>query len=289
MVTFSAHIEYGITEKYRQHFSAYHCASANWDPNKQIEDIRALLARGIDALLIDPMDAQVVATGVQEAFEAGVAVIVASSPLSAAPYVCFATLDAEGRGIACADWMLQHTSGGQVIVVQSVPAAGDSASWLNGVRQRLQGAANILATVVECPWSVEGARESIASWIGELTIDGVIVENGLLGRGVVEAFAERGMAAPPIAGVDDWNGWLRTARESGVRFLAQSGGTNVGLHAVELAVEVLSGQQVPRLVELPYEVFDQSGLHRYYRPDLTDHYWAIHELPQTWIERMFRP
>lgn len=290
MVMFSAHIEYGIQEKYRDYFKDYFCTAANWDPNKQIEDIKILLREGIDLLLIDPMDTTVVAAGVQEAMDAGVPVILASSRVRGAPYVSWVTANEEERGAACAEWLCRTTSGGRVAVLVSVPAAGDSTSWLKGVRRRLGDQPEMEMVVAQCPWSSAGARGVMASMLDEsMPINGVIVQNGVLGRGVVQAFTERGDETPPIAGGDDWNGWLRTAKEHAVRFMGLSGGANLGLRAVELATQVLSGQRVPRYVEFPYEIFDDSALDRYYYPDLSDHYWAVNDLPQAWIERMFKP
>lgn len=290
MVMFSAHIEYGIMEKYREHFKEYFCTSANWDPNKQIEDIKILLAEDIDLLLIDPMDTTVVAAGVQEAMDTGVPVILASTRVSGAPYVSWVTSNEEERGSACGDWLCRTITGGRVAVLVSVPAAGESELWLKGVCRRLGDRPDIEMIVEQCPWSSAGAKHVMASILSEFTsIDGVIVQNGVLARGVVQAFTERSNKIPPIAGADDWNGWLRTAREYGVRFMGLSGGANLGLRTVDLAVEVLSGQRVPRYVEFPYKTFDDSVLDRYYCPDLSDHYWAINDLPEAWIERMFKP
>ena len=70
-------------------------------------------------------------------------------------------------------------------------------------------------------------------------------------------------------------------------FLGLSGGANLGLLCVELATRVLAGDPVQRDVLFPYSVLDHSDLHRYYRPDLTDHYWTVNDLPQAWIERIF--
>jgi ribose transport system substrate-binding protein len=168
-------------------------------------------------------------------------------------------------------------------------AAGDSQLWLRAVRHGLDARPDLETVAAQCAWSTEGARVAMTSLLSHSApIDGVIVHNGLLGRGIVEAFVERGDEIPPIAGADDWNGWLRTARERRVRFLGLSGGANLGLRAVDMATEVLSGQPVRRYVPFPFEVFDESTLDRHYRPDLSDHYWAINDLPQAWIERMFK-
>ena len=291
MVMFSAHIEYGAKEKYKAHFADYWCTQANWDPNKQIEDIKLLLAQGIDLLLIDPLDHGVVQAGVEQATHAGVPVILASTRVQSNEYVSWVATNEEQRGTACADWLCQAVPDGHIVVLQSVPAASDSSLWLRGVRQRLDAQSSLHGVeVVPCTWASSQAQQVVASLLGPARpVAGVIVENGVLGLGVVQAFVERGLPIPPIAGVDDWNGWLRTAKEQSVRFLAQSGGANLGLRCVELATQILGGEPVPGYVQFPCTTFDAGALDRYYRPDLSDHYWAIHDLPETWIDRMFRP
>lgn len=288
MVMFSAHVEYGVREAYQAFFGGYLPIAANWDPNKQIEDIRALLTQEIDLLLIDPLDTTVVAQGLTEAMAAGVPVILASTRVSGAPYVSWVATDAEERGANCAAWLCSSIAGGRVAVLHSWWAAGDTELWLRGVRRQLEEHVAIEATFAQCAWSVDGARQAMTDILRESGgVEGVLVQSGVLGRGAVEALAERGEDMPLLAGVDDWNGWLRTAQAHSVRFLAQSGGTSLGLRCVQLATQVLAGERVPAWIDFPYETFDQTTLNRYLRPDLSDHYWAIHDLPEIWIERMF--
>ncbi len=289
MVMFSAHVEYGVREKYREYFRDDVSIAANWDPNKQIEDIRGLLAQDIDLLLIDPLDTTVVARGVAEAMEQGVPVILASSRVADAPYVSWVTTDAEERGAACALWMSQSVAAGRVAVLQSQFAAGDQQLWLQGARSQLDAHPALEPIVVRCPWSSAAAQQTVTSLLQQHTsIEGLIVHNGVLARGAVEAFVEQGREIPPIAGADDWNGWLRTARQYSVRFWALSGGANLGLYCIELATEVLSGHETPTYVPFPYQGFGEGDLDHYFRPDLSDHYWAVHDLPEAWIERMYR-
>jgi ribose transport system substrate-binding protein len=290
MVMLSAHIEYAAMERYRDHFAVYRAAAANWDPNKQIEDIQDLLTQGIDILLIDPMDTTVVAAGVQQAMDTGVPVVLVSSYLSRAPFVTWLAQSEEDRGAMCVDWLVQQSAAQQILVLVNVPASGVNELWLRGVQQRLDAHPNASARIESCHWSSAGATEAMADMLGDgASFDGIIVRDGLIARGVVEALVERGPSIPPIAGADDWNGWLWTAKEHSVEFLALSGGANLGLQAVELAVQVLSGESVPAYETLPLQVFDDTELSRYYRPDLNEHYWAVHELPEAWIERMFGP
>ena len=76
------------------------CTSANWDPNKQIEDIKTLLEESIDLLLIDPLDHPVVAAGIRKAMAANVPVILASTQVQGAPHVSWVAQNEAVRGAA---------------------------------------------------------------------------------------------------------------------------------------------------------------------------------------------
>ena len=287
-VMLSAHIEYGVKEKYRQYFGDYRSTSANWDSNKQIQDIEMLLAAGIDVLLIDSLDDATAAAGVRQAMDAGVPVIWLSSGIQNAPYVSWVTTDEEERGAKCADWLAQRIPGGRVVVLQSEPAMGESRLWLKGVR-RLESRPDVTLEVVTSFWLPSDAKRAVDSvLIKSPAIQGLVVNSGTAGQGAVEALSERGIAIPPVAGGDDCNGWLRTAQQRSVRFLGFGGHARLGLRCVELAMDVLSGRAVPAYEEFPYQVFDETAIDRYYRSDLSDHFWAIHELPEPWIQRMFK-
>lgn len=290
LIMLGAHIEYGVKEKYRDRFRFYRSTSANWDPDKQIQDIQKLLAEGLDLLLIDPLDHAVVAAGVQQAMDAGVPVICVSSTVQGAPYVTWATTNEEQRGELCADWVCRQIQGGRLLVVQGEPAIGDGRLWLRGVKRGLQTKRGVEAEVLNTFWTSSDAKRAVETALRRSpAVSGLIVNSGAIGQGAITALLERGRQIPPIAGVDDWNGWLRTANEHNIRFLGLSGCANLGLRCVELAIDVLNGTPVPVYVEFPYTVFDETAIPRYYRPDLSDHYWAIHELPESWIQRMFHP
>jgi ABC-type sugar transport system substrate-binding protein len=290
MVMLSAHIEYAAVDKYRDHFARYQSTSANWDPNKQIEDIQDLLAHGPDILLIDPMDTAVVASGVEQAVAADVPVILVSSYLSNAPYVTWLAQSEEERGTACVDWLVHEQAVERILVLSNRPASGANELWLQGVQRQLEAHGSVSARTERCQWSTVGARQATAALLeATTTVDGIVVRDGSIARGAVEAFVDQGLPIPPVAGADDWNGWLRTAKEQGVRFLGLTGSANLGLRAVELAMQVLSGEGAPGYELFPLHAFDHSELDAYYRPDLSEHYWAVHDLPESWVERMFRP
>lgn len=287
-VMLSAHIEYAITEKYRQHFDEYRFTVANWDSDKQILDVQKLVEGGIDLLLIDPLDNATVAAAVKQATEAGVPVICVSSVTQNAPYTSWVTTNEEERGALSADWLCQRVASGRVVVLQSEPAPGDGRLWLNGVYRRLDACPDLNVQVLTSFWLPADAKRVMSAALSETPlIQGLIVNSGTAGQGAVEALIESGVVIPPVAGGDDCNGWLRTAKERDVRFLGFGGSARLGLRCVELAMDVLSGKPVRAYEEFPYQVFEETAIDRYYHPELSDHFWAIHDLPEAWIQRMY--
>jgi ribose transport system substrate-binding protein len=185
--------------------------------------------------------------------------------------------------------MAEQLGSGQVVVLHSVPMVDDAESWLESVRGTLDQYAALEPVEASCPWTVAGTREVVDGILQQgVSPQGYLVSDGVLARGAVEAHLERGLGTPTVTGADDWNGWLRVAHLHGIPFHGLSGGADLGLRCVDLATQVLSGQPIPDIVEQPAVELCQDDLPKYFRPDLSDHYWAVHRLPDTWIERMFR-
>jgi hypothetical protein len=60
----------------------------------------------------------------------------------------------------------------------------------------------------------------------------------------------------------------------------------IGLHAVDAVVKTMRGETVPRYIDVPIVKFGKNDIDKYFRPDLSDDYWAIHKLPEDWIEKL---
>jgi hypothetical protein len=41
-------------------------------------------------------------------------------------------------------------------------------------------------------------------------------------------------------------------------------------------------------VEYPFITFEENEIDTYFRPDLNDHYWGPHLLPEEWILRLYK-
>jgi ribose transport system substrate-binding protein len=289
MIMFSAHYEYGIKERYKGKFKDYYVTAANFDPSKQINDVEDLLSKRIDLLFIDPISEGALVASVEKAMDRGIPVILGSTRVKTEKYVSWITTNNVKAGFLYGDWMGKRLKGeGSVLILLGAPGSSYAEENLKGIRQAFLNYPGIKeAQVVYASWSpVEAKKATEAAIQAGRKIDGII-SGGLMGLGAVDAFISQKKPIPPVC-ADDWNGWLKKAKKHNVEFFAVSGGSAMSSRAVDVAVKVLSGEPVARYVEYPFKTFDSSQLNKYLREDLNDNYWAIHELPESWVTKLYK-
>lgn len=287
-IMYSAHLEYAMKELHKGQFWGGLALSANWDADKQALDIDQLAGQDIRLLLVEPMNSPYVASVVSQASDHGLPVVLASSPLEGARAVAWVTTDEDERARTSVAWLLERVPGGRVVVIQSEPCQGSGQAWLKSARSALSKSTALQVDYLTSFWRpAEAKRVMLAALAKGPAPAGLVVNHGTVAQGAVEALLERGLAIPPVAGADDNNGWLRTAQENDVAFLGFGGSTRLGRKAIDVVCSVLSGESVAPVVIQPQTTFDAGQVEQFYRPDLTDHYWADHELPEYWIQTMF--
>jgi ribose transport system substrate-binding protein len=290
MTMFGMHFRYAIEEKYADFFSGFRVASCFWNPVQQISDIEGLVGQNVDILFVDPAAEAPLVGAVEEAMARGVPVILASTGVNTDDYVSWVSRDNTKAGFLYADWMGKKlTDGGKVVVLMGMAGSSYAEDVYRGVQQGLSAYPNIeIVGMAYADWSPVKAKEAMAAFIqANPKIDGVIADGGQMAYGAVEALLDAGRPIPPMT-ADDWNGWLRIAKQYNIVFVAESGGCPLAVTCVDLAVQVLQGQPVPKIVEYPIVSFEQDQLDQYYRPDLSDQYFAINELPEAWIQQYYK-
>jgi len=290
MVMFSNSFRYGIEEKYGDLFDNYYETGANFDPAKQISDVEDLLSKDIDLLFIDPISSAALTASVEKAMDQGVPVILVSTGVQTDNYVTFVHTDNVEAGFKKADQLAERIGGeGKMILLTGAAGSTYAEETIQGTHQALANYPDIeLVGTYHANWSPVEAKSATEAAI-QANPDGIaaVSSGGLMGLGAADAFLDTDAEMPVIAG-DDWNGWLKKACENDIPFVGVSGGPGHSLWAVDAAVKVLRGEAVPKDITYPLTTFgEEKGCEEYYRPDLTDSYWAINELPEDWIEDLY--
>jgi ribose transport system substrate-binding protein len=289
MVMLSHHYEYSIQEKYKDQFKDYFVTAANFDPAKQISDVEDLLSRGIQLLFIEPAAEAPLTAIVEKAMSQDVPVVLASTRVSSPNYITYVSRNNVQAGYAYADYIGQKLNGqGNVVLLMGFAGSSYAEDVLRGARQGLSKYPDIKEVgLANANWSPTDAKKAMEAFIqANPQIDGVISDGGQMGLGVVDALLDAQRPIPPITG-DGWNAWLKRAKELDIQFLAVSGDQALSMTCVDQAVKILNGEPVAKNVEYPFVTLQEDQIDEYLRPDLNDHYWAPHQLPEEWVQRLY--
>lgn len=228
---------------------------ADDDPAQQVRDIDALVAEGIDLLLVSVvrLDHPALERKIAALARAGLPVVaVDRSVQQAGSVVSFVTASDRIIGAISARWLAERIDGrGRVWMLSGAegtgPAADRRAAALE-VFGALPGVSIELSAHTQ--WQPELAFESVRDL---LRSDGrppaaVWCDSGLQGVGSLDAFVDAGYGAgriPPHTG-GDLNRMYRRALELRVPHLGVDYPAAMGAKALSTCVAVLSGHTVPR-------------------------------------------
>lgn len=268
----------------------------NADSNiaKQIADIEDLVARGVDALIVDPQSPTALAPIIEEVYKKGIPVIIVNDPIETDKYTCYISTDDFEFGKVGAEWLVQKLSGkGNVAILDGLPGMGIAIERFNGAMSVFQKYPNIKVIAHEYgAWSYDkgkiATQNIIAAHGGK--IDGVWSSGGEMTLGAIDAFLEAGLPLIPMTG-EALNGFVKRwiqVRSKGFSSVAPYKPTWLSAAALEYAVQALIGFPVPKQMIYPTPVFNEKDIDKIVRQDLPDSYWLGSLLPDEVIKEIFK-
>ncbi len=234
---------------------------ADGDGELQAADIRALVADGIDGLLVSAVASPAVCEAIEWAMARDVAVVLVDRGLpDEVSRTSFVAADDAFIGRVTALWLAEMLGGkGDLLMLPGLKGASPA-------ERRLEAALRVFAdhpgiTIRKLAWT--GWREDRAYHIVRRQlrgnagrIDGVWCDSGLQGVGSLRAFRDMGFAPgtlPPHTG-GDLNLAYKLAIRLKVPLIAVDYPPAMGGRAVELLLAALQGQWVPRSVTIPSDI-----------------------------------
>lgn len=105
------------------------------DASKQIDDINALINMGVDAIIVLPLDGNLIAEGVENAYDAGIpiATVLRDMPTVSDKYVCFSGCDDVELGTIAGEWVADALEGkGKVVYITGIPGVSTAENRTKG-------------------------------------------------------------------------------------------------------------------------------------------------------------
>lgn len=184
--------------------------NAQADASKQQEQANSVLAQGVKAIVIDPVDSAAAATIVQTAQAKKVAVIAYDRPIPAKKADYYVSFDNEKIGALIAQSLVDHLKStnatGGLLEVNGSPTDAAAGLIKKGVHSVVDKSGMKLLGEFDTPgWEPPKAQDWVSGQITQFRgqIAGVVAANDGTGGGAIAAFKAAGSTTvPPVTGND---------------------------------------------------------------------------------------
>ena len=232
------------------------------DNLRQRSHVEEFVSSGVDLLIISPKEAAPLTPPVREAYRRGIPVIVLDRRVLGEDYTCFIGADNRKIGRAAGGWIAQRLGGrGRVVELKGLMTSTPGQDRNSGFREGIKGSGLEVIFEADMKWLEPNSRQEMESALARFDrIDLVYAHNDPGAHGA-------------------WLAAKAAAREEGIVFVGIDGLPHEGQvyvrqgileasfeyptggrEAVETALAVLNGHQVPKEITLASRVFTRENI-----------------------------
>jgi ribose transport system substrate-binding protein len=224
------------------------------DRQMQIQVVQNFISRGIDAIVLAPLDARSLAPPVQAAVRRGIPVIIIDSGLDADVHSSFVATDNRQGGALAADRLNTVLEGqGSIIVLRYQEGSASTTNREEGFLTRIREIAPGLTILTDTQYAgatIEKALQVSQNLLNRYPeVDGVFCPNESTVQGMLRALQTAGRAGTvKLVGFDANETLINGLRASHIDGLAVQDPFTMGYKGVETAAAVIAGEPVELLV-----------------------------------------
>jgi ribose transport system substrate-binding protein len=217
-------------------------AHRNTDAAGQLEDIRNLIQAGVDAIVVNPANADGINAAIKEATDKGI-VVVAVDQAVTEPSAYILSNNQEQYAYLGAKWLFEAMGGkGAVVYMRGAAGAGADNDRDKGFKRALAENPGItVAQEVFTGWQQDQGKQQINDIIASgAKFDGVWTSG--IDNVIVDALVESQTPLVPIVGADNAGFVGQLTSVEGLKGAAVTNPGSVGGAGVALALQILNGK-----------------------------------------------
>ncbi|NAZ36147.1 D-xylose ABC transporter substrate-binding protein [Rubellimicrobium sp. CFH 75288] len=225
----------------------YVSADAQSSSSKQLSDVEALIAQGVDALIILAQDNEAIRPAIDLAADEGIPVI-AYDRLIEDPRVFYLTFDNVEVGRMQARAVLEAAPEGNYVMIKGSPTDPNADFLRAGQGEVMQeaidsGAITIVGEAYTDGWLPANAQRNMEQILTaqDNQVDAVVASNDGTAGGVVAALAAQGMDGIPVSGQDGDHAALNRIAMGTQTVSVWKDARELGRAAGEIAVALAQG------------------------------------------------
>jgi len=215
----------------------------NTDAAGQLSDIRDLIAKGVNAIIVNPVSPDAVNAALKEAMDKGIVVVAVDMGVTQAGAYLMAN-DQLNYGYLGAKWLFTQLNGkGNVIYMGGIAGASADTDRATGFKKALAEFPGIkVAKEVATGWDNAKAVQQISDILSSgIPFDGIWTSGQ--DNVIVDALKTAGHAYVPIVGADNAGFVKQLLTENGLKGAAVTNPASVGGAGLALAIKILDGQK----------------------------------------------
>ncbi len=217
-------------------------AHRNTDAAGQLEDIRNLIQAGVDAIVVNPANADGINAAIKEATDKGI-VVVAVDQAVTEPSAYILSNNQEQYAYLGAKWLFETMGGkGAVVYMRGAAGAGADNDRDKGFKRAMAEFPDVtVAQEVFTGWQQDQGKQQINDIIASgAKFDGVWTSG--IDNVIVDAFVESGAPMVPVVGADNAGFVGQLTSVEGLKGAAVTNPGSVGGAGVALALQILNGK-----------------------------------------------
>lgn len=236
---------------------------ANGDVTKQNNDVQDLITRGINVLIINPVDPKGIAPALAAASSAGIKVITVDRPIDSGA-VAFVGRDNKAMGKIVGESLVKTlgVSGGKVIEIQGDAGGTVAKDRHDGFHEAVATQTNI--NIVEGPYANYIRSEAVTAMQDLLQanpdVKAVYAHNDDMALGALQVLTENKRTDVKVFGVDGLMEAVK-AIAAGDEYIATASNDPAGMGklTVTTAIAVARGQSVDAFIDAGTGLIDKSN------------------------------
>ena len=229
---------------------------------RQVEEIRELIASGVELIFINPVDWTKVEPALELAHAAKIPVIAIDTNVEDDSLVaCTVVSDNYTAGVQCAEHLLKNSSGGKIALLKHSQARS-SIDRIQGFRDKISANKNFqIVTESECLGQLEVAMPAMEKMIrAHPEINIVMALNDPAAMGALAALQNINRRDVKVYGVD---GVPETKEMIFSRRMTATAGQSprqIGRLAADQAYKILAGESVEKIIKLPTKLLSAENI-----------------------------
>ena len=231
------------------------------DSVKNTSDIEDLMAAGMGALLVMPVDSEAVAPVVQDVMDAGIPVVAVNRRVIGADVNVWIGTDNVEAGIAKAEYFMGVVDDGtRVVILEGTPGAGSGIDRLEGFMSVAGDRLDILASQTGYFNRVDGMEVAENLLVAHPDVEVIVAMNDEMALGAIEAAFAAGRTPGEdilITGFDATDDARAAVTEGTLLFTIEQDPYGMAYKAIEVLLGLMRGETFPEIIRFDIGIVDR--------------------------------